>query len=185
MEMMNEKNENTFLGLVILVIILAVLYFTLRWILELLSILKTYNAIIVVAIITGFVTIGTTTFKAIWDIKQTRLHYLTQKREAAYYHFVEIIYKINQSSKENSSYSSEEQIADLIKFSKEITLWGSKKVVEKWMEFRQVATTDSDGKQLLKISEQLMNEMRKDLGVSRVKEKALLSFFINDIENLD
>lgn len=122
--MMNEKNGNTFLGLVILVIILAVLYFTLRWILELLSILKTYNAIIVVAIITGFVTIGTTTFKAIWDIKQTRLHYLTQKREAAYYHFVEIIYKINQSSKENSSYSSEEQIADLIKFSKEITLWG-------------------------------------------------------------
>jgi hypothetical protein len=27
--------------------------------------------------------------------------------------------------------------------------------------------------------------MRNDLGVSRVKEKALLSFFINDIENLD
>ena len=73
----------------------------------------------------------------------------------------------------------------MIKFSKEITLWGSRKVVEKWMEFRKVATSDSDGKKLLKISEQLMNEMRNDLGVSRVKEKALLSFFINDIENLD
>ena len=53
------------------------------------------------------------------------------------------------------------------------------------MEFRKVATSESEGKKLLKISEQLMNEMRNDLGVSRVKEKALLSFFINDIENLD
>ena len=182
---MQGNKRNTFLGLVGLLLILGILYFSFNWFLKLFSILKTYDAIIVVAIITGFVTIATTTFKVIFDIKQTRLQYLTQKRETAYYHFVEMIYKINQSDKENSPYPSEEQIADLIKFSKEITLWGARKVVEKWMEFRKVATSDSDGKKLLKISEQLMNEMRNDLGVSRVKEKALLSFFINDIENLD
>ena len=182
---MQGNKRNTFLGLVGLLLILGGLYFSFNLLLKLFSILKTYDAIIVVAIITGFVTICTTAFKVIFDIKQTRLQYLTQKREAAYYHFVEMIYKINQSDKENSPYQSDEQIADLIKFSKEITLWGSRKVVENWMEFRKVATSDLDGKKLLKISEQLMNEMRNDLGVSRVKEKALLSFFINDIENLD
>lgn len=98
-----------------------------------------------------------------------------------------MIYKINQLSKDEKSYSSEDQIANLIKFSKDITLWSSKSVVEKWMESRKIATSDSnvDGQQLLKISEQLMNEMRKDLGVPKVKENALLSFFINDIDNLD
>ncbi|WP_424554986.1 hypothetical protein [Streptococcus agalactiae] len=182
---MNENKSNIFLGLLGLIIIAVGLYFCFEWSLKLLSILKTYDAIIIVAIITGIVTILTTSIKAILDIKQSRLQYLTQKRESAYFHFIEMIYKINQSDKENSEYSSEEQIADLIKFSKEITLWGSKKVVEKWMEFRKVAISDPDGKELLKISEQLMNEMRNDLGVSKVKEKALLSFFINDIENLD
>ena len=118
---MQGNKRNTFLGLVGLLLILGVLYFSFNWFLKLFSILKTYDAIIVVAIITGFVTIATTTFKVIFDIKQTRLQYLTQKRETAYYHFVEMIYKINQSDKENSPYPSEEQIADLIKFSKEIT----------------------------------------------------------------
>ncbi|MGT2812533.1 hypothetical protein [Streptococcus minor] len=182
---MNKKEGNALLGLIGLATVGYILYVLSTWLLEVLSILKTYDAVIVVAIITGFVTITTTTLKAIWDIKQSRLHYLTQKREVAYFHFVEMIYKINQSTKDGADYSSEEQIADLIKFSKEITLWGSKKVVEHWMEFRKEAVTKSDGKKLLKISEQLMNEMRNDLGVQKVKEKALLSFFINDIENLD
>ncbi|MGT2801543.1 hypothetical protein [Streptococcus henryi] len=52
-------------------------------------------------------------------------------------------------------------------------------------EFRRVSNTSADGMQLLKISVQLMNEMRKDLGVSKVKEKSLLAFFINDIENIE
>lgn len=182
---MNQKKSDLLVGLIGLLIIIVGLYHVLNWLLKLFSILKTFDAVIIVAIITGFVTITTTTFKAIWDIKQSRLHYLTQKREGAYYHFIEMIYKLNQSGKSEGAYPSEEQIADLIKFSKEITLWGSTKVVEKWMEFREESLSNSDGKELLKISEQLMNEMRRDLGVSRVKEKALLSFFINDIENLD
>ena len=94
---MQENKRNTFLGLVGLLLILGVLYFSFNWFLKLFSILKTYDAVIVVAIITGLVTITTTTFKVIFDIKQTRLQYLTQKRETAYYHFVEMIYKINQS----------------------------------------------------------------------------------------
>jgi len=144
------------------------------------SIIKTFDAVIIVAIITGFVTIVTTFVKTIIDIKQSRLQYLTQKLETAYYQFIDI----NQSSKNAKSYSTEEQIKDLMKFSKEITLWGSKNVVEKWTEFRRLGNTSADGKQLLKISEQLMNEMRKDLGVPKVKENSLLAFFINDIENL-
>lgn len=184
---MDKGRSSLILGIVSLGIIFIFGFIVIDWFLKLFAILKTFDAVIIVAIITGFVTILTALLKSIYDIKQTRLQYLTQKRETAYYQFVETIYKINQLSKDEKSYSSEEQIADLIKFSKDITLWGSKSVVEKWMEFRKIATSDSnvDGQQLLKISEQLMNEMRKDLGVPKVKENALLSFFINDIDNLD
>ena len=35
----------------------------------------------------------------------------------------------------------------------------------------------------LLITEQLMNDMRKDLGLPRVKKGNLLAFFINDIKD--
>ena len=180
-----EKNKgNLILGWIGIAVILIGAYYFFNWLLKVISIIKTCDAVIRVAIITGFVTIVTTFVKTIIDIKQSRLQYLTQKRETAYYQFIDMVYKINQSSKNSKSYPTEEQIKDIMKFSKEITLWGSKNVVEKWTELRRVGNISADGKQLLKISEQLMNEMRKDLGVPKVKENSLLAFFINDIENL-
>lgn len=149
---MEKDTKNLILGWITLAFFVGIIYMFFNWFLKLLSIVKTLDAVIIVAIITGLVTITTTAVKTIIDIKQTRLQYLTQKRETAYYQFIDMVYKINQSSKDQSSYSSEEQIKDLTKFSKEITMWGSKNVVEKWTEFRRVSNTSADGMQLLKIS---------------------------------
>ncbi|MGT2801544.1 SbmA/BacA-like family transporter [Streptococcus henryi] len=121
---MEKDTKNLILGWITLAFFVGIIYMFFNWFLKLLSIVKTLDAVIIVAIITGLVTITTTAVKTIIDIKQTRLQYLTQKRETAYYQFIDMVYKINQSSKDQSSYSSEEQIKDLTKFSKEITMWG-------------------------------------------------------------
>ncbi|EKS17228.1 hypothetical protein HMPREF9318_02105 [Streptococcus urinalis FB127-CNA-2] len=89
---MDESKTSIFLGLLRLSIITVLVYLSFEWFLKLLSILNTYNSIIIVAIITGFVTILTTSFKVIFDIKQVWLQYLTQKRESAYFHFIKMIF---------------------------------------------------------------------------------------------
>ena len=73
-------------------------------------------------------------------------------------------------------------IKDLSKFSKKITLWGSTKVVKKWVEFREKGANSDAGVENLFILEEIMNEMRKDLGLRKVKKGNLLAFFINDIK---
>ena len=94
-----------------------------------------------------------------------------------------MIYKIQQNSKNPDSYTQEQMIEDLLKFSKQITLWGSSRVVKKWVEFRLNGAKPDTGKENLFVMEQIMNEMRKDLGLKKVKKGNLLGFFINDIKD--
>lgn len=61
-----------------------------------------------------------------------------------------MVYKIHHVRNGDLSDSSEEQIKDFMKFSKEKTIWGSKNVVENWIEFRGDNNKSIDGMQLLK-----------------------------------
>ena len=85
---------------------------------------------------------------------------------------------------QNKEYKQEEMIKDLTEFSKEITLWGSKALVTKWSKFRISAINKPRDYQNIYILEDVLNQLRKDMGVGRSKKKELLAFFINDIENL-
>ena len=93
-----------------------------------------------------------------------------------------MLYKIQQNGKKKGSYTEEQMIEDLSKFSRQITLWGSSKVVKKWVKFRENGTNPDAGKDNLFLMEEIMNEMRKDLGLKKVKKGDLLAFFINDIK---
>ena len=93
-----------------------------------------------------------------------------------------MLYKVQQNGKKEGSYTQEQMIEDLSKFSKQITLWGSSKVVKKWVKFRENGTKPDAGKANLFLMEDIMNEMRKDLGLKKVKKGDLLAFFINDIK---
>lgn len=73
-------------------------------------------------------------------------------------------------------------VEDLFGFSKEITLWGSKRVVNKWVKFRENATNPNTAQANLFLMESIMNEMRKDMGLKKVKKGNLLAFVINDIK---
>lgn len=146
------------------------------------------DAVVIVALISGVISISGIVISSIvaksLDYKRTRREYLAKKREQPYGEYIDMIYKIQQSSKPGKSYSQEEMVEDLLRFSKSITLWGSPKVVSNWVKFREIAMKDGNkGIDNLLITEKLMNDMRKDLGLPRVKKGNLLAFFINDIKD--
>ena len=113
--------------------------------------------------------------------RQSKREYLTKQREQPYSDFVEMIYKIQMSTKPGQEYSEQELLSDISKVSKQITLWGSSNVVNKWVKFRKNSTNKEKAMDNMWLLEDIMNDMRKDLGVNRVKKGNLLSFFINDI----
>ena len=80
--------------------------------------------------------------------------------------------------------TEKEMIEDILSFSQELTLWGSKKVADKWVQFRLNGTNPDAATSNLLLLEEIMNEMRNDLGVKRVKKGNLLSFFVNDVKNI-
>lgn len=91
-------------------------------------------------------------------------------------------YKIQQNSKKPNSYTEAQMLADLSVFSKQITLWGSSKVVKKWVQFRENSANPELARKNLLVLEDIINEMRKDLGLKRTKKGNLLAFFVNDIK---
>ena len=106
-----------------------------------------------------------------------------QKREKPYGEFVEMIYQVQKNVKDPGTYSNKQMLDDLSKFSKQITLWGSSRVINKWIEFRENGSDPEKAKNNLFLMEEIMNDMRKDLGLKKVKKGNLLGFFINDIKN--
>lgn len=184
---------NTIFGLILLAIIIFVAIVILKAVLDIICHFITVlsetasklDAVIIVALITGSISligviISSVVAKYI-EYKKSRESYLAQKREKPYGDFVEMVYKVQQSGK-TIDYSQEEMIEDILSFSKELTLWGSPEVAAMWVKFRGVFVTQKDPKENLYIMEDIMNEMRKDLGTKRIKEGKLLAFFINDID---
>lgn len=203
-----EKNKQPFsqrhpkwtllIGFILLLIIIALVggavYLLIRlislgvakfveWIATLSS---TLDAVVVVALITGTVSIIGVIISSVFakaiEYKQKRQEYLTQKREESYAGFVEMVYKLQKNGKNGFEYTQEEMLEDLFKFSKQITLWGSSKVVNKWVLFRENGTDPSKALDNIFLLEEIMNEMRKDLGQKKIKKGNLLAFFVNDIK---
>lgn len=189
---------NVILGLVILAAMVFLALFLLQMLIKFLGdgiakiiawfaeISSNIDAVVIVALISGAISIFGIVLSSIvaksLDYKRTRREYLTQKREQPYGEYIDMIYKIQQSSKPGKSYPQEEMIEDLLRFSKQITLWGSPRVVSNWVKFREIAMKGDKGIENLLFTEQLMNDMRKDLGLPRVKKGNLLAFFVNDIK---
>ena len=144
------------------------------------------DAVVIVALITGTVSIISVIISSIisksLEHKKSKREYLAQKREEPYGEFVDMVYKIQQNSKKPNSYTNDQMINDISSFSKQLTLWGSPKVVQRWVKFRENGANPKAAQENLFVLESIMNEMRKDLGLRKVKKGNLLAFFINDIK---
>lgn len=155
---------------------------------KLIDVASNLDAVVIVALITGVVSITGVIISSIVakvvDYHKSRKEYFTQKREVPYGEFVDMVYKIQKNSKTPGAYSEEEMLEDLSKFSRQITLWGSSKVINKWIQFRENGSNPDKAKENVFLMEEIMNEMRKDLGLKKVKKGNLLGFFVNDIKEV-
>ena len=139
------------------------------------------DAVVIVAFITGRVSIIGVIISSIVakiiDYRKSRQDYLAKKREIPYGEFVEMIYKIQQNVKNRGSYTEEMMLEVLSRFSRQITLLGSSQVVKKWVKFRENGAKPDTGTDNLFIMEEIMNEMRKDLGLKKLR-KAIYWLFL-------
>ena len=145
------------------------------------------EAVVLVAIISAAVSITgvliNSIFAKLLEAKQKRREYLAQKREESYSDFVAMMFRIISCTDGKQEYAQSEILKDTLKFSKDILLWGSPRVVRKWITFRKTCTTENqDPLAVLHSMEEIVNEMRKDLGMKRMKKDELLAVFIKDMQ---
>ena len=145
------------------------------------------DVVVLVALITGSITLLNSFYSRYSEQRNKKREYLATKREGPYSDLFTVIHKVSLSGKGDFVYSNEDMIKDINDFNSKLSLWGSPKVVKKWNDFRQKSLEGNkqlEPKELLNAVEEVMNEMRKDLGSKSTKKGELLSIFINDSENL-
>lgn len=158
---------------------------------ELSQIASKTDAVIIVALITGAVSILGVVVSSIIaktvEYRQQTKRYLFEKREAPYSDFVGMVYKLMSSTKSGKKYNEADMFTDMTKFSEQLTLWGSSRVVKKWLKFRTSSQIQGvDPKQNLLVLEDIIFEIRRDMGQKKngLKQGDLLKFFINDVDAL-
>ena len=154
------------------------------------GITSSMDSVVIVAIITGGISIVTVLISSIVskfiEYRQITKRYLYEKREEPYKAFISMVYKLQKSTRNNQEeYTQEQMINDISSFSESLTLWGSSRVIKKWIKFRELSQDKTIAMQNLFLLEEIVFEIRKDMGQKRngLKQGDLLSFFVNDIKN--
>lgn len=152
--------------------------------------LSNMDAVVIVALITGSVSILGVVISSIVskiiEYRQNIKRYLYEKKEEPYSEFIEMVYKIQENVKENKEHNDKEMLDDIFSFSKKLTLWGSSKVIRKWLAFRKISQEQNDNPtDNLFILEEIIFEIRKDMGQKKsgLKQGDILAFFVNDIKD--
>ena len=187
------------LGIIMLLGIIAIGILLIKFIVQLIGngftvfgdflkrMVSTTDKVIIVAMITGSVSIlGVVISSIIAKVVDYRFNvkkYLYDKREEPYEQFIEMVYRIMEDTKktERDRLSEDEMRSMVSEFSKGLTLWGSNRVAKKWIKYRKQC--EEGNTQNLFLLEEIIYEMRRDVGLKKMKRGNILSFFINDIEN--
>ena len=181
-EKLNVYFKNFILLLIFLWLIAVIFKKIVEIIIYISGIFSNTDTVIIVAILTSFFSLISVIISKVVEFRQNKKMYLYEKKEKAYSVFIEIVYKIIESIKKEEEYSDKEMLEDVLYFSKELTLWGSGKVIKQWIEFRNTDFINSDDKNevVYKLGG-IIFEIRKDMGhkMNDVKEKDILSMFIN------
>lgn len=151
---------------------------------------STTDKVIIVAMITGGVSIIGVVFSSviskIIDYRYNIKKYLYDKREVPYEQFISMIYTImEQTKKSEEERMTQSEVEKLVsQFAQGLTLWGSNRVVKKWLKYRK-AVADNPNMDNLLLLEDIIYEIRRDVGQRKKLGKGdMLSIFINDIEEI-
>lgn len=195
---MNKNKLSSIKDIIIGILTLVIIGYIIIWLLGLfmgyiesfVNRLSNMDAVVIVALITGSVSILGVVISSIVskiiEYRQNIKRYLYEKKEEPYSEFIEMVYKIQENVKENKEYNDKEMLDDIFSFSKKLTLWGSSKVIRKWLTFRKISQEQNDNPtDNLFILEEIIFEIRKDMGQKKsgLKQGDILAFFVNDIKN--
>ena len=125
--------------------------------------------------------------------KQAKLRDIAEahrtKKVAIYEGYLEIIIALTVGNKDDVSIQppSEQELKDyLVKFKREVLLWGSPEVIKKQLEFENI-TEKGDTANILKSVNALYKAIRNDIGLSNsgLNDYELVKFFISDRSEVD
>lgn len=187
------KKRETLLGILGLIIITAFVFFLIFVIknafLMIAHIASKLDAVVIVALITGAVSIIGVVLSSIvakyFEYRQSIKRYLYEKRSKPYADFIAMVYDVMKSTQSGKEYSDEKMQETMLRFSKELTLWGSSGVIKKWIQFRELASKkDNKPEDTLFLMEDIIFEIRQDMGLPRkgLEQGDILAFFVNDIK---
>lgn len=195
---MNKNKLSSIKDIIIGILMLAIIGYIIVWLLGLfmgyiesfVNRLSNMDAVVIVALITGSVSILGVVISSIVskiiEYRQNIKGYLYEKKEEPYSEFIEMVYKIQENVKENKEYNDKEMLDDIFSFSKKLTLWGSSNVIRKWLAFRKISQEQNNNPtDNLFILEEIIFEIRKDMGQKKsgLKQGDILAFFVNDIKD--
>ncbi|MDE5909632.1 MAG: hypothetical protein K2H52_12960 [Lachnospiraceae bacterium] len=194
---------NFMIGLVLVVVVVFIIIWLIWFVFSclgsgiehLVSFLKkfvsTTDKVIIVAMITGMVSIVGVVFTSviakIIDYRYNVKKYLYDKREKPYEQFISIIYTVMEDTKKplDEQMTEFEKTKMMSEFSKGLTLWGSNRVVKKWLKYRKASLENMSPESSLLLLEDIIYEIRKDVGQRKKLGKGdMLSIFINDTEKI-
>ena len=176
------------IGFLIFILVKSIANLIITGIKEIVNIASNADSVVIVALITGGISIVTVFISSIVskiiEYRQTTKRYLYEKREKPYSDFIEMVYRLQMSQKSKEEYTQEQMQKDILGFSQLLTLWGSSKVIKKWLRFREISQEKNVGPQNLFILEDIIFEIRKDMGQKKkgLKQGDILAFFVNDIK---
>lgn len=173
--------KDIILGVVLIVIICYIFILFLGIVLEnvgnliikLNVIVSKMEVVVIVALITGSVSILGVVISSIVskiiEYRQNTKRYLYSKKEEPYSEFIEMVYKIQENVNKNKEYTEQEMLDDVFSFPKKLTLWGSNRVIRKWLDFRKKSQEENGNPtDNLFILEDIIFEIRKDMGQKRL-----------------
>lgn len=191
------RNQNSWgdvaKGLVALLAIVIIAVIAAAWLINLVgpgisaffSSLSTLDTGVIVALVTGTVSIVTFVAGGIVNSCMKSREYLRLHREEPYMQLIAMFYDFQAQTKLNKAISQEELYGVFNHFTKELTLWGSSKAIQLWGNWRVSSSrATSDPEELLFGMEQVLMQLRKDMGLKRgIRKGDLLRLIVNDIDN--
>lgn len=146
--------------------------------------LSNLDTAIIVALITGTVSILAGVFGSIAKIWMKKAQYLREHREAPYRRLIKLFYDFQMRLNSDNPVSQTELQNTLNEFNQELTLWGSSKAIKMWGKWRvSSGKGELDGFKVMFGMEKDIQQMRKDLGQSgRLAKGDILRLFVNDVD---
>lgn len=186
----NTEIRNIVLGLIVIISLLAatggVLYLLVTRLGPVLTSLSSLDSTVIVALITGTISIISFVGGNLVSSIMKRKEYLRERRESPYMKLISLVYEM-QASERESKKVSQKRLNELVdQFNRELTLWGSSKAIRLWGYWRtSTAAGHSEPLDLLLGMEKVLVQLRKDMGIrGRLYKGDILRLTINDLDEV-